>query len=157
MNISSSFKFYFVIITLGISFGVSHSVETRYCSDFVGEQSFCKYEVGDVSSKILINSPHGGSLEPLSIKTDRNYGCYKTTDKSCTWSHDCGTKSSQCTAKVFKDSWTKEIAEALRDRIHSLTGLIIISILSLVGPRFNKNNKYLFLFQAQNLTWLSTT
>lgn len=124
LNTSKPFLFYILMLIKGFLFDVSFAIETHYCSDFVGEQSFCKYEVGDVSSNILINSPHGGSLQPSSISLDRDYGCYNTTDESCTWSHDCGTKSSQCKAKIFKDSWTKVIAEALRDKIHSLTGLL---------------------------------
>ena len=95
---------------------------TQHCSGFFGGESFCTYEDGDASSKILINAPHGGSLEPPSIPYDRNYGCFRSSDKSCDWSHSCGVKSSKCAAKVSKDSWTSEIADALRHELHSLTG-----------------------------------
>ena len=109
-----------VIFTTASKYVSAATSNIRHCSGSVSGKHFCTYEVGDSSSKIIINAPHGGSLEPRSILKDRDLGCRNSS--SCVWSHTCGTKSTRCKASTSKDSWTKTIAERLRDKLSELIG-----------------------------------
>ena len=110
-----------MIVFIGADASLSATTSSmRHCSGSVSGKYFCTYEVGDASTQIIINAPHGGNLEPRSIPKDRGLGCRKSS--TCVWSHTCGTKSTWCKASTAKDSWTITIAEKLGDKLRELTG-----------------------------------
>ena len=109
-------------MVVALSVPSASAISTKHCTGSYNGKPFCSYEEGDPSSKIIINAPHGGNLEPPTIPFDRNYGCLRSSDNTCDWSHTCDIKSTRCTAKVSKDSYTSEIATALWDELYSITG-----------------------------------
>ncbi len=77
---------------------------------------YVEYWVGDWS--LVISVPHGGDLRPDSIP-QRGRGCW--IDGRCVYAHGCGTTSSSCSSSTSKDSYTLNIATALRQELQRLT------------------------------------
>ena len=89
-----------------------------------GFNGYTTYEPGNLN--IIITSPHGGSLDPSTQSNgdkwpDRTDGC-KYSNGICVWTHNCGTTSSDCKAKIFNDHFTYAIAQGIANKINRLTG-----------------------------------
>ena len=81
------------------------------------EDQYVSYKQGDFP--LIISAPHGGYLKPDDIPP-RQDGCL--VNGRCVYRHGCGTTSSDCSAVTTRDSYTREIAEALWGGVYALTG-----------------------------------
>ena len=96
--------------------------KTYYCSGKLKGTFYCCYEPGKKNSRIIVNAPHGGDLQPKNIP-DRDVGCYSKQNKTCIWNHNCGEKNKdKCSAIPRQDYYATEIATMLVDKIKNLTG-----------------------------------
>lgn len=91
-----------------------------YCSGKIEGVAYCTYEVGDPKSKLVINVPSSGILEPGVLPT-RDAGCLKKNG-DCVWGYHCGTKNfDKCRVDTDRDEYTDEIAVKVADNIASMT------------------------------------
>ena len=100
-----------------MSLGVIYLLVVLAFSGSLGLNQYVSYMPGDYP--LIISAPHGGFMKPSSIP-DRHNGCFE--DSECVYNHQCETQSNQCPANTLKDTYTREIAVALRDQVKSLTG-----------------------------------
>uniref|UniRef100_A0A7M5XCK0 Uncharacterized protein n=1 Tax=Clytia hemisphaerica TaxID=252671 RepID=A0A7M5XCK0_9CNID len=94
-------------------------------------EPFCEYTEGDCQSRIVINSPHGGDLQPPDVP-ERDGGCF--VDGKCKWEHFCSPKNvKKCPGivEVTNDDHTQTITRYIVNFIKDLTG---------ARPHFTRNN-----------------
>eukprot|EP00111_Clytia_hemisphaerica_P021319 TCONS_00062765-protein len=127
MNI---YLLYGVLLLINGNFARENEAE-HACSLTYNDEPYCQYTEGDCQSRIVINSPHGGEMEPPDIP-ERKGGCY--VNGKCDWKYDCSPKNlKKCPGveEVANDDGSQTIARYIVNFIKESTG---------VRPHYTRNN-----------------